>query len=105
MHSVIETPIFTKRADALLTVEERADLIRTLSENPRSGTIIPGMGGARKMRFGGGGRGKQGGFRVVWYVAGDDTPILALLLYGKGDQVDLTPDQKRAFVSIIKGGT
>ena len=57
------------------------------------------------MRFCGSGRGKQGGFWVIWYVAGDNTPILALLLYGKNDQVDLTPDQKRAFVSIIKGGS
>ncbi len=105
MHSVIETPIFTKRADALLSHEERAELIRVLAENPRAGDVIPGMGGARKMRFAGAGRGKRGGFRVVWYVADDNTPILALLLYGKGDQVDLTPDQKRAFVSIIKGGS
>jgi len=105
MHSVIETPIFTRRADALLTAEERAELIRTLAENPRAGDVIPGMGGARKMRFAGAGRGKRSGFRVIWYVAGDDTPILALLLYGKGEQVDLTPDQKRAFVSIIKGGS
>lgn len=105
MHSVIETPIFTKRADALLSREERAELIRLLAENPRQGDVIPGMGGARKMRFAGAGRGKRGGFRVIWYVAGDDTPILALLLYGKGDQVDMTPDQKRAFVSIIKGGS
>ena len=105
MHSVIETPIFTKRADALLSREERAELSRLLAENPRQGDVIPGMGGARKMRFAGAGRGKRGGFRVIWYVAGDDTPILALLLYGKGDQVDMTPDQKRAFVSIIKGGS
>lgn len=104
MHSVIETPTFTKRADALLTVEERAELIRVLAENPRAGDVIPGMGGARKMRFAGAGKGKRSGLRVIWYVAGDETPILALLLYGKGDQVDMTSDQKRAFVSIIKGG-
>jgi len=105
MHSVIETPTFTRRADALLTTEERAELIRALAENPRGGALIPGMGGARKMRFAGAGKGKRGGFRVIWYVAGDETPILALLLYGKNDQADLTPDQKRAFVAIIKGGS
>lgn len=104
MHSVIETPIFTKRADALLTTEERHELIRVLAENPRSGDLIPGMGGARKMRFAGAGKGKRGGFRVIWYVAGNEMPVLALLLYGKGDQVDLTPEQKRAFVSLIKEG-
>jgi len=102
MHSVIETPIFTRRADALLSVEDRADLIRVLADNPRAGDLIPGLGGIRKMRFGGAGRGKRGGFRVIWYVASERVPVLALLIYGKNEQVDLTPDQKRALVALVE---
>lgn len=61
MHSVIETPIFTKRADALLSRDERAELIRILATNPRQGDVIPGLGGVRKLRFAASGQGKRGG--------------------------------------------
>lgn len=102
MYSVIETPIFTKSADALLTIEERAELIRVLAANPRSGDLIPGLGGIRKMRFGASGRGKRGGYRVIWYVGSERIPVLALLIYGKNDQVDLTPDQKKALAAMAE---
>ncbi len=65
MQSVVETPIFSRRADALLTRDERAELITTLASNPMAGDVIPGTGGVRKLRFGARGRGKRGGFRVI----------------------------------------
>ena len=74
MHSVLETLIFTRRADALLTRDERAALISTLASKPHSGDLIPGLGGIRKMRVAAGGQGKRGGFRVIWYVATADLP-------------------------------
>jgi hypothetical protein len=36
-----------------------------LAGNRLLGDVIPGSGGLRKVRMAGGGRGKQGGFRVV----------------------------------------
>jgi len=68
VQSVVETPIFSRRADALLTRDERAELITTLASNPMAGDVIPGTGGVRKLRFGAGGRGKRGGVRVIYYV-------------------------------------
>jgi hypothetical protein len=65
VQSVVETPIFSRRADALLTRDERAELITTLASNPMAGDVIPGTGGVRKLRFGARGRGKRGGFRVI----------------------------------------
>lgn len=102
MHSVIETPIFTHRADALLSREERIELVTMLASNPRSGALIPGLGGVRKARFAGHGRGKRGGMRVIWYVAGEDRPVLALLLYAKNEQVDLSKDQKKAVRDMVE---
>lgn len=62
MHSVIETPIFTKRADVLLSREERAELIRLLAENPRQGDVIPGTGGVRKLRIAEAGEAREAAF-------------------------------------------
>jgi hypothetical protein len=103
MHSVLETSIFTRRADALLNRDERAELITTLASNPTAGDLIPGLGGIRKMRFAAGGQGKRGGFRVIWYVMTDNQPVLALLIYGKNEQVNPTPDQRRAMLAMIEG--
>jgi hypothetical protein len=65
VHSVLETPIFTRRADALLTREERAALIGALAVNPLAGELVPGLGGIRKLRFAAGGKGKRSAFRVI----------------------------------------
>jgi hypothetical protein len=103
MHSVLETAIFTRRADALLSRDERAKLIATLASNPLAGDLVPQLGGIRKLRFAAGGQGKRGAFRVIYYVAQADQPVLALLIYGKNEQANPTPDQRRAMVAMIEG--
>ena len=55
------------------------------------------------MRMAAGGQGKRGGFRVIWYVATEDMPVLALLIYGKNEQANPTPDQRRAMVVLVEG--
>jgi mRNA-degrading endonuclease RelE of RelBE toxin-antitoxin system len=102
MQSVMETSIFTRRADALLTRAERSNLITLLAADPLAGDLVPGLGGIRKRRFAAGGRGKSGAFRVIYYVADESTPILALLLYGKNEQVDPTPDQRKAMLTAVE---
>ena len=102
MHSVLETSIFTRRADALLTRDERANLISALASNPTGGNLIPGLGGIRKLRFAAGGQGKRGGFRVIWFVATVDLPVLALLIYGKNEQANPTPDQRKAMLAVVE---
>jgi hypothetical protein len=45
--------------------------------------------------------------RVIYYFFDEESPLYALLLYGKNEQVDLTSQQKReitAMASSIKGG-
>lgn len=103
MHSVLETSIFTRRCDALLTREEKAELVNALAENPQAGDLIPGLGGIRKMRVAAGGQGKRGGFRVIWYVLTDDLPVLALLIYGKGEQANPSPEQRKAMLAVVEG--
>ena len=101
MQSVLETTHFTRRADALLTRQERMDLITTLAANPLAGDEIPGTGGVRKLRFGAAGRGKRGGFRVIYYVLTDAFPLVAITLYGKNEQSDLTEDEKKGARAIV----
>ncbi len=99
-HAVLETSIFSRRADALLSAEERADLIDTLARDPMAGDVMPGLGGVRKLRFAPKGRGKSGGFRVIYYVLTESQPILALLIYGKNEQDDLSPAQRKMVAAV-----
>ena len=101
MQSVTETSIFTRRADALLNREDRVALISTLATNPQAGDLIPGLGGIRKLRFAPSGRGKSGAFRVIHYYAGSNLPILALLIYAKNEQDNISADQRRALLALV----
>ncbi len=102
MQSVIETSVFTRRADNLLSWDERARLIGLLASKPEAGEMIPGMGGIRKLRFAPAGRGKSGAFRVIYYVQTEAQPILALLIYGKGEQTNPTTEQRRAMLAMVE---
>ncbi len=102
-HAVLETSIFSRRADALLSADDRAELIDTLARDPMAGDVMPGLGGVRKLRFAPKGRGKSGGFRVIYYVLTESQPILALLIYGKNEQSDLSPAQRKVVAGLAAG--
>jgi mRNA-degrading endonuclease RelE of RelBE toxin-antitoxin system len=105
LFTVVETPIFSRRAEALLTAGEHGELIDFLAANPYSGEEIVGTGGVRKVRFRAKGRGKSGGVRVIYYVVDEGLPLFALLIYGKNEQADLTSEQRyrvSEFAAIIK---
>jgi hypothetical protein len=98
--TVVETTPFTRKADKILTTEEKDDLIKFLAANPCEGEEIVGTGGVRKVRFASHGKGKSGGVRVIYYYYDDTMPLFALLIYAKGEQADLTPDQKRVVTTM-----
>ncbi len=101
VHAVLETSAFSRSVDALLSRDDRAALIETLARNPLAGDLIPGLGGVRELRFAPKGRGKSGAFRVIYYVLAKDMPILALLIYGKNVQSDLSPAQRKAVLALM----
>ena len=102
MQTVVETSIFTRKADGLLSAQERTDLITLLAWTPLAGDVIPGTGGVRKLRFAGGGRGKRSAFRVIYYVLTDELPIVAITLYGKNEKSDLTPAERDGARRIVE---
>jgi hypothetical protein len=60
MQTVIETPAYLASArDIGLTGEERDEIVSFLAHRPDAGDLMPGTGGARKLRFAGRGKGKS----------------------------------------------
>jgi hypothetical protein len=100
MLTVVESSAFARRAEKLLTVEEHEELILYLALRPEAGDEMPGTGGVRKLRFAARGKGKSGGVRVIYYYYDLDTPLYAILLYGKNEQADLTAEQRREVAAL-----
>jgi len=104
MHSVIETPDFVADARrAGISDEVRGAIVTTLARDPRAGDPIPGTGGARKVRFGGRGKGKSGGYRVITFYAGPGVPVFLLNVFAKGDRVDLSQAERNALRRELAG--
>jgi len=89
MLTVMETPRFQKLADALWTEDERLDFIAWLAQNPLAGDVIPGTGGARKVRWQARGKGKRAGVRVIYFQMPVDGALLLVLLYAKSRQANV----------------
>ncbi len=97
-----ETSVFTRQVNELLDQESYRLLQLRLVADPEAGQLIPGTGGLRKIRWQGSGRGKRGGVRVIYYWAVRDAVVLMLLMYGKNEQDDLTPAQKKVLVALVR---
>lgn len=67
MLSFIETKLFSQIREDYLSDDEYAELQKALIERPELGSLIPGSGGVRKLRWSQPGRGKRGGIRIVYY--------------------------------------
>ncbi len=88
--SFIETRLFTRLVQEYFSDEEYRRLQLELVKNPEAGPIIRGSGGVRKLRWAARGRGKRGGYRIVYFVRRPMGVIWMLTIYPK-NVVDSIP--------------
>ena len=86
----VESQIFSRLVYRYLNEEEYGALQQHLAAYPEAGDLIRGSGGARKIRWASGGRGKSGGVRVIYYWITADAQILLLTIYSKAERANLT---------------
>jgi len=97
MQAVVETPRFLASAEREgISEEERAAIVAFLAAHPTTGDVIPGTGGARKVRFAGRGKGKSGGYRIITFYANESIPIFLIDIYGKGRRSDISMADRHA---------
>jgi phage-related protein len=101
----IELPGFT-RAWAALALHDgdlRA-LQAAILSGPERHPVVPGTGGLRKLRFArpGEGRGKSGAYRVCYACFLHEGVVVLAMVYGKGEQADLTATQRKDIAAALR---
>ncbi len=95
MRETVETPRYLKDAKRVRLSDAKLREIRDeWRRGPIPGDIIPGTGGARKVRIRGHGKGRSGGYRVIGFALGSDGPLYLLALFAKSERVDLTQAER-----------
>lgn len=103
MHGIAELPSYIRLANKLLSEDERRDLIDYLAEHPQAGDIMEGTGGVRKLRWRrGGGHGKSGGVRIIYYYHDGRMPLYLLTLFSKGDKANLTKAERNELAGLVE---
>ena len=101
----IELPGFTRAWTSLgLSGGDLSALQTAILEGPRRHPVDSGTGGLRKIRFArlGETRGKSGSYRACHACFLDNGVVVLAMVYGKGEQPDLTTAQRRSVASILK---
>jgi mRNA-degrading endonuclease RelE of RelBE toxin-antitoxin system len=83
MISFVETKLFTRLVQEYLSDDEYSRLQQALAADPELGSVIPGSGGVRKMRWSVAGRGKRGGLRIIYFLRTRHGQVWMLTLYAK----------------------
>jgi hypothetical protein len=100
--TVVETQVFASDADKLMSQEERRALIWHVAAHPDDGDLMPGTGGARKLRWARTGMGKRCGFRVITFFHDWEMPVFLLAIFAKGERTDLSQAEKNALSGTLK---
>jgi hypothetical protein len=79
------------------------EIVAAIAANPAIGEIMPGTGGARKVRFPGRGKGKSGGYRIVIYHSAEEVPVLLLAVIDKGDRANLSKAEQNELRKELSG--
>jgi hypothetical protein len=100
--TVGETPEYIRRVTRLLSESERNDVIDYVAANPKTGDLIQGTGGVRKLRWARSGRGKSGGVRVIYYFHSEALPLYLLTVFGKGEKADLSQTERNELAKLVQ---
>jgi len=104
--TVLQLPRFKADATELIGTVGIEALAAYLADRPDAGDVIPGAGGARKLRWAAKGKGKRGGARIIYVYAVIAARVYLIRCYVKNVKTDLTPDEKkkvRQIAANLKG--
>lgn len=98
----IEVPTFTKRWKELgLSDDDLRNLQQILLDDPKTGKVIQGSGGLRKVRIPMDSIGKRGGSRVLYVDIEVKETIYLINVYSKHEKENITEEEKKKFKVLM----
>lgn len=100
----VEAPSFSRRVE-----REGPEVLRQIQDellkNLEAGKVIQGTGGLRKLRIpdASRGKGKRGGYRVIYLDLPHVQKTFLLLIYGKDEKDDISSQERRVFRVLVAG--
>lgn len=102
----VEIRNFQKQLEAQNNKELLRQIQNEILKTPLAGDLVEGSGGLRKLRVGGKGKGKSGGYRVIFLDLPSKERVYLIDFYAKGEKENITAEDKaamRKLVGILKG--
>ncbi|MEK6745852.1 MAG: type II toxin-antitoxin system RelE/ParE family toxin [Pseudomonadota bacterium] len=96
-----ETKQFYKKAIKLLGLKLLDELKFYLADNPKSGDVISGGNGVRKLRWSLPNKGKRGGVRVIYFYFDEKGLVSLLTIYAKNEKENLDKSELKDIVNIV----
>ena len=98
--TVLQLPKFKAEATEVIGADGIEAVAVYLIDHPNAGDVIPGAGGARKLRWAARGKGKRGGARIIYLYVVIAARIYLLRCYAKNVRTDLTAEEKKELRQI-----
>lgn len=97
---IVSLPAYESQVAAMLDEQERIAMEFFIACAPEDHPVIPGSGGFRKARWARRGKGKSGGFRVIYFFLAEPGRIYMAAIYAKSRKETLSADDRKGLSKI-----
>src|ERR1019366_4514037 len=97
---IVSLPGYESQVSALLDEDERSAMEFYVACAPDGHPVIPGAGGFRKARWARRGKGKSGGFRVIYYFLAEPGRIYMAAIYAKSRMETLSAADRNVLAKL-----
>ncbi len=88
--TIVETKQYQTKSLKILSENNQKAIVDYLALHPKTGKIMQGTGGIRKLRWGKDGKGKSGGIRIIYYFYNEKIPLFLLTFFAKNEKDNLS---------------
>ena len=97
---IVSLSAYESQVSTLLHEDERMAMEFHVACAPEDHPVVPGSGGFRKARWARRGRGKSGGFRVIYFFVGEPGQIYMAAIYAKSRMENLTAADRNVLAKL-----
>ena len=97
---IVSLSAYESQVSKMLREEDRTAMEFFIASGPEDHPVIPGAGGFRKARWARRGKGKSGGFRVIYYFLADPGQIFMAAIYAKSRKETLSGGDQNVLAKL-----